>query len=130
MSLANRYRYVNDEGVNVANDPTALAALNQNASIYSWHSMTQGIVMSDIVEDGSFLRLGTLTIGYTFPKRWLGKLKVDKLRVYVSGSNLFTLTGYTGYDPEVNVQKGLTPGVDYNVTPRSRTYTVGLNLNF
>ena len=130
MSLANRYRYVNDEGVNVANDPTALAALNQNASIYSWHSMTQGIVMSDIVEDGSFLRLGTLTIGYTFPKRWLWKLKVDKLRVYVSGSNLFTLTGYTGYDPEVNVQKGLTPGVDYNVTPRSRTYTVGINLNF
>lgn len=130
MSLANRYRYVNDEGVNVANDPTALAALNQNASIYSWHSMTQGIVMSDIVEDGSFLRLGTLTIGYTLPKRWLWKLKVEKLRVYVSGSNLFTLTGYTGYDPEVNVQKGLTPGVDYNVTPRSRTYTVGINLNF
>ena len=130
MSLANRYRYVNDEGVNVANDPTALAALNQNASIYSWHSMTQGIVMSDIVEDGSFLRLGTLTIGYTFPRRWLWKLKVDKLRVYVSGSNLFTLTGYSGYDPEVNVQKGLTPGVDYNVTPRSRTYTVGINLNF
>ena len=130
MSLANRYRYVNDEGVNGANDPTALAALNQNASIYSWHSMTQGIVMSDIVEDGSFLRLGTLTIGYTLPKRWLWKLKVEKLRVYVSGSNLFTLTGYTGYDPEVNVQKGLTPGVDYNVTPRSRTYTVGINLNF
>ena len=130
MSLANRYRYVNDEGVNVANDPTALAALNQNASIYSWHSMTQGIVMSDIVEDGSFLRSGTLTIGYTLPKRWLWKLKVEKLRVYVSGSNLFTLTGYTGYDPEVNVQKGLTPGVDYNVTPRSRTYTVGINLNF
>lgn len=130
MSLANRYRYVNDEGVNVANDPTALAALNQNASIYSWHSMTRGIVMSDIVEDGSFLRLGTLTIGYTLPKRWLWKLKVEKLRVYVSGSNLFTLTGYTGYDPEVNVQKGLTPGVDYNVTPRSRTYTVGINLNF
>ena len=130
MSLANRYRYVNDEGVNVANDPVALAALNKNASTYTWHSMTQGITMSDIIEDGSFLRLGTLTIGYTLPQRWLWKLKVQKLRVYVSGSNLFTLTGYTGYDPEVNVQNGLTPGIDYNVTPRSRTYTVGINLNF
>lgn len=67
MSLANRYRYVNDEGVNVANDPVALAALNKNASTYTWHSMTQGITMSDIIEDGSFLRLGTLTIGYTLP---------------------------------------------------------------
>lgn len=130
MDMAHRYRYVDDEGVNVSNDPVALAALNANASTYTWQSLAKGITMSDIVEDGSFLRLSTLTIGYTLPKHWLWKLHVQSLRLYVSGSNLFTLTGYSGYDPEVNIQNGLTPGIDYNVTPRSRTYTVGINLNF
>ena len=130
MNLARRFRYVDDAGVNVSSDPAALAALNQNAATYSWMSVTQGITMSDLIEDGSFLRLSTLTVGYTFPQRWLSRLGVKSLRLYFSGSNLFTLTGYSGYDPEVNIQKGLTPGIDNNVTPRSRVYTLGMNLNF
>ena len=130
MNLARRFRYVDDAGVNVSSDPVALAALNQNAATYSWMSVTQGITMSDLIEDGSFLRLSTLTVGYTFPQRWLSRLGVKSLRLYFSGSNLFTLTGYSGYDPEVNIQKGLTPGIDNNVTPRSRVYTLGMNLNF
>lgn len=130
MNLANRFRYVDDAGVNVSSDPVALAALNENAKTYSWMSVTQGITMTDLVEDGSFLRLSTLTVGYTLPKHWLQSLGVKSLRLYFSGSNLFTITGYSGYDPEVNIQKGLTPGIDNNVTPRSRVYTVGVNLNF
>ena len=130
MNLARRFRYVDDAGVNVSSDPVALAALNQNAATYSWMSVTQGITMSDLIEDGSFLRLSTLTVGYTFPQRWLSRLGVKSLRLYFSGSNLFTLTGYSGYDPEVNIQKGLTPGIDNNVTPRSRVYTLGMNLIF
>ena len=129
-NLANRFRYVDDAGVNVSSDPVALAALNENASTYSWMSVTQGITMTDLIEDGSFLRLSTLTIGYTLPKQWLMSLGVKSLRLYASGSNLFTITGYSGYDPEVNIQKGLTPGIDNNVNPRSRVYTVGVNLNF
>ncbi len=130
MNLANRFRYVDDTGINVSNDPIALGELNENATTYSWMSLTQGITMTDLVEDGSFLRLSTLTVGYTFPKHWLNSLGVNSLRLYFSGSNLFTITGYSGYDPEVNIQKGLTPGIDNNVTPRSRVYTVGVNLNF
>lgn len=130
MSLDRRFRYVDDAGVNVSSNPSALADLNQNAATYSWMSVTQGITMSDLIEDGSFLRLSTLTLGYTLPQRWLSRVGVKSLRLYVSGSNLFIITGYSGYDPEVNIQKGLTPGIDNNVTPRSRTYTFGINLNF
>lgn len=130
MSLENRFRYVDDAGVNLVSNPTALSQLNQHASTYSWMSVTQGITMSDLIEDGSFLRLGTLTIGYTFPQYRLSCLGVKSLRLYFSGSNLFILTKYSGYDPEVNIQKGLTPGIDSNVTPRSRVYTLGINLNF
>lgn len=130
MELARRFRYVDDAGVNVSSDPAALAALNKNARTYSWMSVTQGITMTDLIEDGSFLRLSTLTVGYTLPQQWLHSLGVKSLRLYFSGSNLFILTGYSGYDPEVNIQKGLTPGIDNNVTPRSRVYTVGINLNF
>ena len=130
MNLSKRYRYVDNNGVNVSNNPEALAELNKNASTYSWMSVTQGITMSDLIEDGSFLRLSTLTIGYTLPKHWLSSVGVENLRLYFSGSNLFTLTGYSGYDPEVNMQNGLTPGIDNNRTPRSRTYTIGINLSF
>lgn len=130
MNMDKRFRYVDDSGVNVSFDPVALAELNKNASTYSWMSVTQGITMSDLIEDGSFMRLSTLTLGYTLPRQWLSKVGVKSLRIYFSGNNLFTITGYSGYDPEVNIQKGLTPGIDNNVTPRSRTYTLGLNLNF
>lgn len=130
MSLDRRFRYVNDDGIVVANDPEALAELNKNAKTYSFMSLTQGITMSDLIEDGSFLRLSTLTLGYTFPNQWLNKFYVKNLRLYFSGSNLFLWTKYSGYDPEVNIQRGLTPGVDNNVTPRSRIYTIGVNLTF
>lgn len=79
---------------------------------------------SRFVEDGSYFRLKNLQIGYTFPKRWMQTLHIDRLRVYMTAQNLFTLTRYSGYDPEVG------GGTDYGNYPQSRTFTFGLNLNF
>jgi TonB-linked SusC/RagA family outer membrane protein len=130
MDLAHRYRYIDDNGVNVSGDPVALADLNKNAKTYTWMSVTQGITMTDLIEDGSFLRLSTLTLGYTLPRNLLHCVGVKRLRVYLSSNNLFLLTKYSGYDPEVNVQNGMTPGIDSNRYPRSRTFTLGVNLVF
>lgn len=82
------------------------------------------------LESGSYLRLQNLSIGYTLPRTFTQKFKVEKLRVYVSGQNLFTITNYSGYNPEVNARPSanLTPGEDYGTYPLARTYMFGLNL--
>ncbi|WP_082943997.1 SusC/RagA family TonB-linked outer membrane protein [Alistipes provencensis] len=125
-----RFTYMDQAGNDLRTNPTALAERNKNAKTYSPLSVTSGVPMSDLIEDGSFLRLNTLTLGYTLPQRITRKFGVEGLRVYVSGYNLWTWTGYSGFDPEVNIQKGLTPGMDYNVYPRSRTFTAGIELKF
>ena len=76
------------------------------------------------IEDGSYLRLKNLQIGYTFPLKWTQKFHCSRLRLYATASNLFTITGYKGYDPEVG------SGVDYGNYPQSRTFTLGLNATF
>ena len=82
------------------------------------------------LEGGSYLRLQNLSLGYTLPSNFTQKFKVEKLRVYVSGQNLFTITNYSGYNPEVNARpsQNLTPGEDYGTYPLARTYMFGLNL--
>lgn len=77
---------------------------------------------SRFVEDGSYLRLKTVTLSYSFPKRWLNKIHLSRLQAYVTGQNLFTLTKYKGYDPEVNAFGGdsVAQGVDYGTYPQSR----------
>lgn len=75
------------------------------------------------IEDGSFIRLQNITLGYTFETDWF-----RNLRVYVSGDNLFILTDYKGYDPEVNTFTGQAIGVDYTNYPRARTYSFGVNI--
>ncbi len=80
---------------------------------------------SRFIEDGSYLRLKNLQIGYTLPKDITKKFFVERLRIYMTASNLFTLTKYSGYDPEIGVR-----GVDYGNYPQSRTFTFGLNVNF
>lgn len=84
------------------------------------------------VEDGSYLRLKNLSIGYTLPKQWLSKIGIDRIRVYCNIQNLFTITGYDGYDPEVGAynQNVLLTGVDYARYPSQRIYTFGLNVDF
>ncbi len=84
-----------------------------------------------IVEDGSFLRLKTVSLGYTLPKTLINTVKIKGLRVYASAQNLFTWTNYSGSDPEVNVKRtALTPGFDYSAYPRARTITFGAGLSF
>ncbi|WP_199117215.1 TonB-dependent receptor [Pedobacter sp. ASV28] len=85
-----------------------------------------------IIEDGSFLRLKTVSLGYTLPSSWLQKSKVFRTgRVYVAAQNLYTWTKYSGYDPEVSVRNSaLTPGFDYSAYPRARTITFGINTTF
>lgn len=87
------------------------------------------------LEDGSYIRLKNLSIGYTIPPSYVGKLSgnvLNKVRIYISTQNLLTFTKYTGYDPEVASKYGalLTNGVDYGQYPQARTVIVGLNLGF
>ena len=89
-------------------------------------------IVSDVIEDGSFVRLKTLTLGYKIPlTEGLGKT-VKAANIYVTAQNLVTLTKYTGYDPEVNSfgSSGLSPNTDYNAFPGVRTFTAGLRLGF
>ncbi len=84
------------------------------------------------VEDASYLRLQNITLGYTLPKKLITKVKLEKVRLYVSGQNLYTWTKYSGYNPEVNLydSNALTPGVDYGTYPLPRTISVGANITF
>ena len=104
--------------------------INSGKTLWNPNDVTARYTHSYFVEDGSFLRLQDITIGYTLPKKLTRKWGVERLRVYATGSNLFCLTGYSGYDPEVDIQSGLTPSVDYNRYPRSHGYLFGLNLTF
>jgi hypothetical protein len=127
----NRFSYLNTGTGLLVTDPDELRAMNQNATFWSpAHSLVA--LHSWAVEDGSFLRLNNLTIGYSLPSSWLSKIKVEQFRLYVTGYNLWLWTKYTGYDPEVDSRRTtpLTPGVDYNAYPRSRSFNVGLNLTF
>ena len=95
------------------------------------NSSSNRVISSRIIEDGSFLRLKNVTIGYTFPSRMTKKWKIDKTRIYVAAQNLWTWTGYSGYDPEVSVRNSaLTPGLDYSSYPRAYSVSFGVSLGF
>ena len=89
-------------------------------------------VQDTYVEDGSYIRLKTVTLGYNFPKAVASKIWAKQIRLYVTAQNLLTITKYTGADPEANYydQNNLTPGIDYGVYPRYKSYLVGLNVPF
>ena len=88
-------------------------------------------VYSRFIEDGSFLRLKNITLGYTIPERLTRKIFVSKLRLYATASNLFLLTKYSGFDPEVNMKSSnLMPSFDFGAYPKNRTFTFGVELNF
>lgn len=86
---------------------------------------------SRVVEDASFLRLKNISIGYNFQRNVLRKIHFDNLRVYVSSENIWTLTGYSGPDPEVSTKNSvLTPGFDWSAYPRAMTFTAGVSFTF
>ena len=88
-------------------------------------------ISTRIIEDGSYLRLQNMQIGYTLPSHICQKSKLfSSCRFYVSGQNIFTLTGYSGLDPELGINNPLDMGVDTTRYPSSRTFTFGVNLQF
>jgi TonB-linked SusC/RagA family outer membrane protein len=82
------------------------------------------------IQDGSFLRLRSFTLGYTLPANLSQKAQIQQLRIYVKGTNLFTLTRFTGYTPEIGSYDVLYNGIDYGSYPVTSTYSVGVNLQF
>jgi TonB-linked SusC/RagA family outer membrane protein len=82
-------------------------------------------VSDRFIEDGSYLRVKNVTLGYTLPKNLTQSAKMSSARIYLSAQNLFTFTKYTGFDPETGAQ-----GIDLNVYPVTRTFSAGINLNF
>jgi TonB-dependent starch-binding outer membrane protein SusC len=82
------------------------------------------------IEDGSYLRLRILTVGYTFPEAWTRKVRISRFRLYFTGKNLLTFTKYTAYDPEVSNSDPKLAGIDVAGYPQSRMYTLGINVEF
>ena len=103
---------------------------NTNTDIPRANNTRRRVVYSTLIEDGSFLRLQTLTLGYQLPRALVPR--VQDARLYLTGQNLFTLTGYSGFDPEVNSVGGDPRfiGIDVGAYPRARAYNVGLNVTF
>ena len=89
-------------------------------------------ITSNLLEDGSYIRLRTLTLSYGIPEFLLSKYNVTGARAYVTGTNLFTSTDYTGYDPDVSSQSvgNVNRGIDIGAYPLSRTFTFGVNFTY
>lgn len=114
--------------------PEAMNSVNIGKVVAQWDDMENGdqVIHSWGVEDGSFLRLANITFGYTLPKNISKKIFAENLRLYASANNLYTLTKYTGFDPEVSTRNstGTTPGVDWGAYPRSTSFVFGLSITF
>ncbi|SNR93959.1 SusC/RagA family TonB-linked outer membrane protein [Hymenobacter mucosus] len=110
-------------------DQTDIPRLTTNPASNNYGGVVQNL--SDrYLEDGSFLRLRTLSLGYTIPKEVVAKARLNSLRLYVQAANLFTITPYSGLDPEVNSQSGVsnTKNFDWATVPQPRTFQVGLTV--
>jgi hypothetical protein len=134
-ALANRFTYI-DEAGNFITEPAALKALNANATKHA--AATSGpesnitLTSSEFVEDGSFLRINNITLGYSLNAALIKKMGISRFHVYATAYNIHTFTKYSGFDPEVNRQPngGLTPGIDWAAYPKTRSFVFGLNLTF
>jgi TonB-dependent starch-binding outer membrane protein SusC len=98
---------------------------------YTWNDTNFNYRVSDLyIEDGSYVRLKNIQLGYTFPNQILGRIKASALRVYVSAENLITLTKYTGADPEIGALSSFDIGIDRGIYPQARTFRLGTTLSF
>jgi TonB-linked SusC/RagA family outer membrane protein len=120
---ANRGTYMLDrwQGSGTSNSvPRAVSGANVNTDFFNdFH-----------VEDASFIRLQNIQIGYTFGEKFNSSVGIDKLRIYLSGNNLFTITDYNGFDPSANTGAPLGGGIDKGFYPVAASYLLGINLNF
>ena len=131
MDVDKRWTNVDWETGELINDPETLKALNAGKTM--WNPAIGSAIFTDwAVEDASFLRLQTLTLGYTLPEKLTEKIHLRKARIYATGTNLLCLTKYSGFDPEVDTRRStpLTPGVDYSAYPKSIGFVAGINLTF
>ena len=142
MSQKNSYSYMHPESGQLLTTLEDLAYWNEGgngqAAKKMWSPFSTGdavVVPTDwAIDDASFLRLQSVTIGYTLPTTLTKKFYVQRLRFYVTGSNLFCISSYPGYDPEVSSYvrnssySGLTPGIDFSSYPKSRAFTFGVNV--
>lgn len=110
---------------------------NMPRAVYG--DFTNSLISSRFVENGSYVRVKSLSLGYELPKDLISKLHMSRLYLYVSSENLLTFTKYSGFDPEVSVyslggfsnsEKNIAPGVDYGTYPQAREFLVGLNVTF
>ena len=126
---ADRWTTINASGQRVT-DPAELAALNVGKTNPAFNGNATGRLYSDIIEDGSFLRINNISLGYTLPKKWLSNTKISNLRIYFTANNVYVFTKYSGYDPEVSViNSAITRGVDFSAYPRSKSFLTGLNIS-
>jgi TonB-linked SusC/RagA family outer membrane protein len=117
ITVLNRWRYPGD----VTNIPRA-----------TWGSTDNSRISTRFIEDGSYLRFKTITLSYNFSDKILEELKVGTLKLYFTGENLFTITNYSGFDPEVNAYGGSNTvrGIDYGTYPQTRNIIFGINVTF
>ena len=95
------------------------------------NSSSNLLYSSRIIEDGSYLRLKTVSLGYNIPAKAIKKIGLTKARLNITAQNLFTLSNYSGYDPEVSIRdKALTPNLDFSAYPRAASLNFGINLSF
>ena len=110
-----------------------LNEINQGKVMYNPAGVSKMYLIDYAVEDASFLRVQNITVGYTLPKKWVKAMNIENIRLYFTGYNLFCITGYDGYDPEVDTSSKKTPmcpGIDYAAYPKSRTFVGGINVTF
>lgn len=134
--MNNRFTLIDPNTGKETTDLARLAALNPNQPDLMWNiSSNNKNAISDhssyYLEDGSYLRLSTITLGYTIPKKITQRAKINNARVYCTLNNIYTFTDYTGYDPEVSAtSSGLTQGIDNSSFPRAKSWVLGVNLTF
>ena len=142
MRQNNAYSYINPETGVLLHSLEDLAYWNEGGNGQPrkemWSPFSTGdavVVPTDwAMDDASFLRLQSVTVGYTLPATLTKKAGFQRVRVYVTGTNLFVISSYPGFDPEVSSYarnssySGLTPGIDFSSYPKSRAFTFGLNV--
>ncbi len=134
----NAWTYLDQTTGQIVTDYETLKSMNAGATRWSAATFSDNnpVPTSWAVEDGSFLRLQNITLGFTLPQTFTKRFACNQLRLYCTLNNVFCITGYDGYDPEVNSSirgsktSGLTPGADFSAYPKSFSWTAGVNITF
>ena len=131
--ILNVRRYLLNQAYRVPENQNYYTEDNQDTDVPRLRtSIDQGTADSRWLEDGSFIRLRNVTLGYTFRKNWMEKVSIGSARIYFSGQNLITITDYSGFDPEISSSGNSDTMIGYDATayPSARIYTFGLDVKF